>query len=137
MMEKTEVISLLVAACPAFKLRLNEPGSDDTGESDHQNMIRLAHLLVESVQTGETASLEEVFSVIELGIIEGSPETRDLLIVRLLETLKNFASWQDIDYAVFEPWLKPETHIAWRWLEKKWKGSDSLADTVRKKSKES
>jgi hypothetical protein len=137
MMEKEEAISLLATAYPALGPSASEQQSDAAQEQDHEIMARLARLLIENVQKGETASWEEVFSVIEFCIIEGSPETRDLLVVGLLENLKNFASWQDMDYAVFEPWLKPETHIAWRWLEKKWKGSDSLADAVRKKSTKS
>lgn len=136
MMEKAEAISLLTAVFPALAVSASEQQSDAALEQDHEIMARLARLLIENVQKGETGSWEEVFSVIEFCIIEGSPETRDLLVVGLLENLKNFASWQDIDYSVFEPWLKPETHIAWRWLEKKWKGSDSLADAVRKKTTE-
>ena len=40
--------------------------------------------------------------------------------------------WSNLDYAVFDPWLYSETMVAWRWLEKRWQGESSLADTVRK-----
>lgn len=131
-MQSAEIISLLVAVCPGInetRIVIGESTQDEFSEAS-----LVAHYLIDRVKREETNSFPEIFSIVERGIIEGSDDARDLLVVGLLENLKNFASWQDMDYSIFEPWLGSETHIAWRWLEKKWRGSTSLADAVRKQT---
>jgi hypothetical protein len=87
--------------------------------------------LIECVQQGRTESFEAFFAFVEDRIIFSDPEIRDRFIVDFLEDLKNQAAICDLDYVVFENWLGPETHIAWRWLEKKWQGKRSLADRAK------
>jgi hypothetical protein len=92
----------------------------------------LAHTLVERISNQQTARFDNVFARVEHHLIWNSPEIRQWLIVNFLETLKNVSTWSDVDYEVFEQWLGPETHVAWRWLEKRWQGTRSLADAARK-----
>jgi hypothetical protein len=86
--------------------------------------------LVQKVQIQETDSFETFFDYVEQQLIFADREAANRLIVDLLEALKNQSSLHDIDYAIFENWIGPETHVAWRWLEKKWKGKTSLRDTA-------
>ncbi|MCI0416911.1 hypothetical protein L0222_29430 [bacterium] len=86
--------------------------------------------LIEQVQRKETDSFETFFQYVEQQLIFANREVADRLIVELLEALKNQSSLRDMDYAIFENWIGPETHVAWRWLEKKWKGKTSLRDTA-------
>src|SRR5262245_32135032 len=92
----------------------------------------LANTLVTRIQNKQTTGFDNVFDRVEHHIIWNSAEIRQWLIVNFLETLKNVATWRDVDYEVFEQWLGPETYVAWRWLEKRWRGNRSLADSVRK-----
>ena len=92
----------------------------------------LAHALIVGIRTQQTSSFDNVFAKVEHHMIWNAPEIRQWLIVNFLETLKNVATWSDVDYEVFEQWLGPETYVAWRWLEKRWRGNRSLADAVRK-----
>jgi hypothetical protein len=92
----------------------------------------LAHELVAGIRNQKTSAFDNVFAKVEHHMIWNSAEIRHWLIVNFLETLKNVATWSDLDYEVFEQWLGPETHVAWRWLEKRWRGNRSLADAVRK-----
>lgn len=92
----------------------------------------LAQALVAGIRNQQTAGFDNVFAKVEHHIIWNSPEIRQWLIVNFLETLKNVSTWSDLDYEAFEQWLGPETHVAWRWLEKRWQGNRSLADAVRK-----
>jgi hypothetical protein len=92
----------------------------------------LAHNLLAGIRNQQTSGFDNVFAKVEHHMIWNSPEIRKWLIVNFLETLKNVATWSDVDYEVFEQWLGPETYIAWRWLEKRWRGNRSLADAVRK-----
>lgn len=87
-------------------------------------------LLIDHVQEKETAWFQEFFDCVEQELIFGNRQQQEALIVELLEGLKNQSSLRDIDYAIFETWLGPETHVAWRWLEKKWQGKTSLADSA-------
>lgn len=86
--------------------------------------------LIEKVQRKETDSFEGFFHYVEQQLIFADRDVSERLIVELLEALKNQSSLRDIDYAIFENWIGPETHVAWRWLEKKWKGKTSLRDTA-------
>lgn len=86
--------------------------------------------LLEKVQNQETGNFQHFFDAVEHDLIFGTRELQDTMIVELLEELKNQASLRDIDYAIFENWLGPETHTAWRWLEKRWQGKTSLRDTA-------
>jgi hypothetical protein len=92
----------------------------------------LAHALVTRIRNQQTEGFDNVFAKVEHHMIWNSTEIRQWLIVNFLETLKNVATWSDLDYEVFEQWLGPETHVAWRWLEKRWRGNRSLADAARK-----
>jgi hypothetical protein len=91
----------------------------------------VAQRVVERFQSQEVEGFDLVFSRVEDRIIWSSPELRQWLIVNFLEVLKNVSTWSDLDYQVFEQWLGPESHVAWRWLEKRWKGKQSLADTLK------
>jgi hypothetical protein len=92
----------------------------------------LANTLVTRWRNQQTAGFDRVFARVEHHMIWTPPEVRQWLIIHFLETLKNVAVWSDVDYEVFEQWLGPETFVAWRWLEKRWRGARSLADAVRK-----
>lgn len=103
------------------------PGFVSSSEDDSEVLQHMASWMVESAKAGETEPFAAIFEIVEHYIIFEGEEVKNLLIVGLLENLKNLSSWQDLDYAIFEQWLGPETHVAWRWLEKKWQGKQSLA----------
>jgi hypothetical protein len=94
------------------------------------SMEEIALSLLDRVEKKETDSFQEFFDCVEQEFIFGDEKTQNLILIGLLESLKNHASMRDVDYAIFENWLGPETHIGWRWLEKRWKGKTSLADTA-------
>src|SRR5262245_26005158 len=107
------------------QLQEHLPGLE-SAKSFHEIVV----FLIASVQNNKTAEFESFFAFLEQQIIFSEPQERDEIIVGLLEDLKNESSLRDLDYVIFENWLGPETHIAWRWLEKKWQGKKSLVDRV-------
>src|SRR5262245_14604 len=113
-------------------LQMNEFKNKLPGLQSASTMRDIVLYLIDCVQQNRTESFEAFFSFVEEQIIYSEPEDRDVLIIELLEDLKNQASLRDLDYVVFENWLGPETHIAWRWLEKKWQGKKSLADRAKR-----
>lgn len=123
-LSKNEIVAEIYTA-----LSKENPPSDQLPE---QVFDALAHDLVAGIRNQQTSGFDNVFAKVEHHMIWNSPEIRQWLIVNFLETLKNVATWSDLDYEVFEQWLGPETHVAWRWLEKRWQGNRSLADAARK-----
>jgi hypothetical protein len=111
-------------------MKVLEKLADKMASSHAMTFEQIILELLQGVQDGETDRFQDFFDCVEQELIYGSRETQDALIVHLLEGLKNQASLRDIDYAIFENWLGPETHVAWRWLEKKWQGKTSLADSA-------
>lgn len=129
MTDKLEVLQILLAIFPDSEI---DPAQADPIET----ITKLSFYLIECAKTNQTESFPKFFELVEFHIIYGNEDVRKMLLLGLLENLKNFASLQNLDYSVFEPWLGPETHIAWRWLEKRWQGRASLADALRKTSDE-
>ena len=98
-------------------------------------MDTIVDCLLQQVTTGRTENFDGLFQVIEHHLVFGSQELRNTILVHLLEELKNQASYRDLDFAVFEPWLGAETYVAWRWLEKRWRAKESLAQAAKKEEK--
>jgi hypothetical protein len=90
----------------------------------------LAGAVVNSYLQGNVSNFPAVFETIEKQVIYGDEEEQRLVIVEFLENIKNYSVLNDLDYAVFEEWIGPETHQAWRWLEKHWQGKRSLASAA-------
>ena len=123
-LSKNEIVAEIYTALPA----LGSP-PDLIPE---QVFDALVHSLLAGIRNQQTTGFDSVFAKVEHHMIWNSPEIRQWLIINFLEALKNVATWSDVDYEVFEQWLGPETYVAWRWLEKRWRGNRSLADAVRK-----
>jgi hypothetical protein len=124
LLSKNEIVTEIYTALPKAHPVPNLP--------PEQVFEALTNALVTRFCNHQTTGFDKVFKRVEHHIIWNSPEIRQWLIVSFLETLKNVATWSDVDYEVFEHWLGPETYVAWRWLEKRWQGNRSLADAVRK-----
>ena len=90
----------------------------------------LAVALVDRYRSGDVSSFPAVFETVEQYLIFGSDDEQSLVIVGFLENIKNRSVMTDLDYAVFEEWIGPETFQAWRWLEKHWQGKRSLASAA-------
>jgi hypothetical protein len=123
-LSKNEIVAEIYTALPEASTHLELV--------PEQLFETLANTMVARFQNRRTAGFDKVFAKVEHHLIWNSPEIRQWLIVNFLETLKNVATWSDVDYEVFEQWLGPETYVAWRWLEKRWRGNRSLADAVKK-----
>jgi hypothetical protein len=112
-------------------LTIEWPDLSSDGAAASVVLQRIVQRLIECLRSNQTQSFEPFFERLEHHMIYGDPELRNLLLLHVLEQLKNITASEDIDYAAFEQWLQPETMVAWRWLEKRWQGKGSLADQVR------
>jgi len=96
-------------------------------ENQESTLELIARQIVECGVEGKTKPFGKIFEIIEEQMIYGNQKETKVVIVSLLETIKNESSHLNFDFAFFEEWLGPETFVAWRWLEKKWRGATSLA----------
>ena len=99
-------------------------------ETQAEECALLAEAMIDLYRAGRTSAFEAAFAVVEKYTIFGTDEEQRLVIVGFLENLKNLSVRADLDYAVFEEWIQPETYQAWRWLEKHWQGKRSLASAA-------
>jgi hypothetical protein len=105
-------------------------GVSSSGKAPSEECAVLAQTMMDLYSAGKTSGFGPAFDVIEKYTIFGTEEEQRLVIVGFLETLKNLCVQRDLDYAVFEEWIQPETYQAWRWLEKHWQGKRSLASAA-------
>ncbi len=78
--------------------------------------------LIDMARQQETECFPAVFVVIESFKVEGSYDVQTWVVVGVLECLQNQVSYTDLGYAVFKPWLGPETRKAWDALIEAWGG---------------
>ncbi|MGI8855887.1 MAG: DUF7674 family protein [Thermomicrobiales bacterium] len=132
MINKTQVIPLLLAACPEFYSRWEKHlaywGDDERGP--YTDIAQFAHFLVEGVRNNQTDCFISAFQSLERLIVEGDEEVRGVLTIGLLEDVQNIASHSG-GYDIFLPWLGPETRRAWVEIERMWEGKHSLMDVLR------
>lgn len=105
-------------------------GAGPAEGAPEEQCAALAQTMLGLYRAGNTSGFHDAFAVVERYVIFGSEEEQRLVIVGFLESLKNLSVWTDMDYAVFEEWIQPETYQAWRWLEKHWQGRRSLASAA-------
>jgi hypothetical protein len=116
------VRSLLEAACPrlaaAFEVE-DEPGQE---RLLYVEMGAAARSLGEDYRAGKTECLPALFAVVEQCISEGTSETKNLVVVGLLEDLQNSNVTTISDAAVWEPYLGARSRAAWRAVSAMWEG---------------
>ena len=96
-------------------------------ENQESTLETIAMQIAQCGIESKTDGFGKIFEIIEEQMIYGKQRETNMVIVSLLETIKNESSHRNFDFAFFEEWLGAETFVAWRWLEKKWRGATSLA----------
>lgn len=128
-----DIVPKLLLACPTAK-----PAWDDHVESwagqkrGHYNDISVfAHHIVNSFREARTEEFPEFFATLEELLQDGDAEVKDLASIGIIEDIQNIASHEEHGYQVFERWLGPLSHHAWREVEIIWEGKSGLADVLR------
>ena len=61
-----------------------------------------------------------MFEAIESFIVQGTPDTREVAIIGILEGLQNVAAGRWYGQKVFVKYLRPESKVAWDELNASW-----------------
>ncbi len=124
MIQKDQIIPLLLSACPSF--------SDDweqyrQGPEYEEGLLyidlgKFANHLIGLYQGGATQEFSAVFQIVERLYSEGNDEVREMVTIGLLEGIQNIAGNQGIDPEAFRPYLQSESLVWWTRLNDFWSG---------------
>ena len=133
MINKKQVMPLLLEACPGFRVSWQEHLEWWEGEEAgaYNDAAEFARYLVESYERGNTSEFESAFATIEKILTEGDQESRDIAGIGVIEDLQNIGSNHSCGADVFKSWLGPVSKIAWAEIEELWEGKNSLMDVLR------
>ena len=133
MITKSEVIPLLLAACPGFQTPWQSHRAYWNGEEPgaFNDASEFAHYLVASYERKDTSEFPAAFATLETIFAGGDQEARDVAGIGVLEGLQNIGSNHSCGSDVFIQWLGPLSRRAWAQVENMWAGKHSLADVIR------
>ena len=96
----------------------------------HVAIGNLAHELVRVAQGSASIDFSPVFATIE-ELLRGPAETRNLVVVGMLEGLQNNSQNNGLPLSRWEPYLQPRTREAWTAVVDMWAGRRSPRDFNR------
>src|SRR5438128_360048 len=130
MIIKSEVMPLLLAACPGFQSTWQEHLESWNGEGPgaFNDAAEFARYLVQSYERGDTSEFVAAFSAIETILNEGDEDARDIAGIGVIEDLQTIGYNHSCGADVFVEWLGPTSRIAWSQIAKLWEGKHSLMD---------
>jgi hypothetical protein len=134
MITQTEVMPLLLQACPGFLPRWKEHlaywGKDERGIFNDTSEFAL--YVVDSYSRGNVSEFADLFSLIDRILAQGDEEARGIATVGVLESIQVVASNQTFGAQPFVQWLGPLSRQAWEEIDELWrKGGGSLAGVIR------
>jgi hypothetical protein len=124
MIDRTEMLPLLVEACPSFSEGWNEHKKEYFDEESYLPYIALgafARHLVEKLRKGETSEFEAIFDAIERLITVGDGYVRDAILIGLFESLQN-VSVREGERNGLRRNLRPTSAKWWEQVELFWHG---------------
>jgi hypothetical protein len=133
MIQPADIMPTLLAASPDFRPAWEEHlrywGDEAAGV--YNDTAAFVHYLVERYEQGDRATFPLVFDAIENFMVRGTPDSRDVASLGILETLQVVASHYPFGSEAFEEYLGPVSKVVWNELASTWEGKSSLADVIR------
>jgi hypothetical protein len=131
--EKTDIMPLVLARCPGFaptweKHRLLWEGEES---GIYNDLAEFATFIVNCYEQRATEPVVAAFALIEELLVDGNEDVRNAATIGFLEDVQNIASWRPFTAAVFVQWLGPKSKLAWAEIEEMWRDKSSLADVIR------
>ena len=133
MIAKTDMMSVLLEACPSFSTKWESSRDEWRQEADGPPLSLVladfARYLIGMVERGEKAVLVAVFTAVERLLVEGDPDVREATVVGLLEELQNLHLHPNgTAPEQFLPYLGPASALWWEKLDRFWQNGESLND---------
>jgi hypothetical protein len=133
MIARSEMMGVLLNACPSFEVRWQEFQEEWRDEEIELPLYLVlsdfARHLIEMVERGETVGFPAVFAAVERLPIEGEHYVQEAATVGLLEDLQNLNLHQNgTDPEQFRPYLGPVSARWWDKLYRFWRHGELLTD---------
>lgn len=134
MIQKEEVMGLLLEACPSFK----EKWVEHRHYWEQENLLyvdlsEFARHVLDLHQRHKTLEFSAIFDVVERLHLEGDDFVREATTIGLLESLQNIAGNNQVDIEALTKYLKPESAKWWRELNLFWENKiPYLGSTMNK-----
>ncbi|WEK56090.1 MAG: hypothetical protein P0Y55_08595 [Candidatus Cohnella colombiensis] len=126
MIEKHQVMNLLIKACPSFekswKQYIAETYEDGEEQLPYIDMIYFIQHLIELYKQNNTEEFRDIFEVVELMHSDGSDYVKEVATIGFFETLQNQLSNNNIDIDEFKSYLIPLSNTWWNHLLDFWNG---------------
>ncbi|WP_227872272.1 DUF7674 family protein [Paenibacillus albus] len=123
---KSEVMELLLQACPSYRNKWNEYVQENYKSGDEQllyiDLADFATYFVDLYKQNKLSEFPAVFDVIELLHRSGDDFVREAASIGLLEDLQNRLLSNEINTNVFDQYLKKESLKWWNYLNDIWNG---------------
>lgn len=138
MITNSQIVPMLLEACPEFRSRWEEHRAwwENEPAGDYNDASEFARFLIDSYDAREFGILQRAFAVIEKLIQDGDAEVQNIGVVGYLESLQTQASWKDYGSEVFADYLLPRSRAAWYQIHQWWAEGKSLLDIVREENGE-
>lgn len=137
MIGKSEVMELLLNACPSYKDRWKEYFNFNYGNGEEQllyvDLGDFAGHLVDLYKKNELNEFNQVFDVVELLHIDGDDFVKEAVTIGLLEGMQNIASNSGVNPDEFVRFLKPTSAKWWNNLNDFWSGKTEYVGGLYKK----
>ena len=133
MIQKSQIIPLILVRCPSFTPLWEKHRAQWKGEEAgiYNDLREFVTFIVDCYARQDTEPIPAAFGLIEELLDAGDQEVRNAAGVGFLEDVRNIASWRPFGEAVFIQWLGPKSKQAWGEIEEMWRGKRSLADVIR------
>jgi hypothetical protein len=122
----------LLAADPSFAPSWTAFSEEWDGEGDqplYLALVSLAHHLIGRLKAGDTSNFAAVFDVIEEWHLRGDAYVREAASIGLLEDLQNTNLHDGTEPVEFEPWLRSESKLWWKKLDRFWSKGEPLSSS--------
>ncbi|MBK1614719.1 hypothetical protein CKO44_14690 [Rubrivivax gelatinosus] len=122
MIQQTEVMSLLLKACPGFSEAWAEHLREHGNDLLYVAAGSFARHLLSLHESGQLSLLPAAGEAIEQLHVNGSPWVKEFATIGLLEGIQNVWSHCNADPEFFRQFLGPESQRWWVGLNKFWSG---------------
>jgi hypothetical protein len=131
--QKSQVVPLILARCPGFQPIWEKHQELCQGEEAgiYNDLAEFATFIVDAYARQDTEAIVAAFGAIEELLGEGDEEVRTAAAIGFLEDIQTIASHRPFGPTVFVQWLGPKSKEEWFEIEEMWRGKTSLMDVVR------
>jgi hypothetical protein len=133
MIEKPQVIPMILARCPGFQPFWEKHKEFWKGAEAgiYNDLGEFAAYIVDAYASQDIETIVAAFLLTEELLVNGDEEVHTAAAIGFLEDVRNGASWRPFGATVFVQWLRPQFKEAWAMIEEMWRGKTSLADVIR------